>query len=281
MDLKDKFYLEKSRAKKILKNKSEEMMDKEKNIPKKTKTQKTTQKNPKEKEPIKKVKQTKTKEPVSADETATKTNIVEVKKTKKLIITPNQITILRILLIPIMVFFYFADFIPYCKIIAAGIFLIAAATDFIDGYLARKTGLITDMGKFLDPIADKLLVMSALVLVITDPVIIAEWYIWAGIIAIIILAREFLVSALRLVAASKNIVMAADKWGKYKTFFQDMALLNFMIIAFLLPQMSVTTTAFNIYLIISYILIFIATLLTIISGINYFVKNKAVLCEKK
>jgi len=244
-------------------------MNKEKNVPK---TQKAINKNSRKKELVEKEEQIKTKE------TAGK---ITTRNIEKLIITPNQITVLRILLIPIIIFFYFADFIPYCKIIAAGIFLIAAATDFVDGYLARKTGLITNMGKFLDPIADKLLVMSVLILVITDSVIIAEWGIWAGIIAIIILAREFLVSALRLVAASNGIVMAADKWGKYKTFFQDIALLNFMIIAFLLPQMSIATTAFNIYIIISYIFILIATLLTIISGVNYFVKNKAVLFEKK
>lgn len=213
---------------------------------------------------------------------STETNVLPTKNRKRrTFITPNQITILRILLIPFMVFFYLSEFIPYSKLIAVVIFIMAAITDFIDGKLARKTGMITDMGKFLDPIADKLLVMSALILVITDSIIIAEWAVWATIIAIIILAREFLVSALRLVAASKNIVMAADNWGKYKTFFQDIALMNFMFIAFLLPKVDILTVAFNIYLIFSYILILIATLLTIISGVNYFIKNGSVLSSKK
>ncbi|MDD2445240.1 MAG: CDP-diacylglycerol--glycerol-3-phosphate 3-phosphatidyltransferase [Clostridia bacterium] len=195
--------------------------------------------------------------------------------------TPNQITLIRIFLVPFMIFFYLADFIPYGKLIAVIIFALAAITDFIDGKLARKTGKVTDLGKFLDPIADKVLVMSALILVVTSQMIVSMWGTWAAIIAIIIIAREFLVSLLRQVAASKNIILSADNWGKYKAFLQDLAIPAFMLLVFFVNYNILTGTWLMAYIYFCYLLIAVATLLTIISGINYFIKNKHVFCEGK
>lgn len=190
--------------------------------------------------------------------------------------TPNQLTLIRIFLVPFMIFFYLSDFIPYGKLIAVVIFALAAITDFFDGKLARKTGQITDLGKFLDPIADKILILGALVLVLTDKMIIAEWGVYAAVIAFIILGREFLVTALRQFAASKNVIMAADNWGKYKAFMQDLALPAFMLLSFFNQYSILSEAELFAFEYICFVLIITATLLTIISGINYFVKNKFV-----
>jgi len=193
--------------------------------------------------------------------------------------TPNKITLSRIFLIPIMVFLYLATFIPFGKMIATAVFILAACTDFIDGHIARKYNLVTDLGKFLDPIADKLLTMSALLLVVCDFTIPVPYGV---IIAMIILGRELIISAFRQVAATKNFVMAADKWGKLKTLVQDIALPALMILALFYSELwFVGTTFLAVYEIICYVLIGLATVLTIISGVNYIVKNWAVLKDKK
>lgn len=193
--------------------------------------------------------------------------------------TPNQITLIRIFLVPFMIFFYLADFILYGKLIAVIIFAFAAITDFIDGRLARKTGQITDMGKFLDPIADKLLILGALVLVITDALVVDNWAIYATVIAFIILAREFLVTGLRQIASSKGFVIVADNWGKYKAFMQDLALPAFMLWSFFKQYSILTEAGLSAFEYICFVLIITATLLTIISGVNYFVKNKIVFAK--
>lgn len=189
---------------------------------------------------------------------------------------PNKISLTRILLLPVIIFFYLATFIPCNYLIAAIIFTIAATTDFIDGYIARKYNMVTNLGKFLDPIADKLIVMAALILVTCDGTIPAPY----GIIAtIIILSREFIISAFRQVAATKGIVMAADKWGKYKTLFTDISLPLLMLLAQVMASGWLSGTGLLVFQIINYVLIGVAVLLTIISGINYIVKNKQVLME--
>ena len=145
---------------------------------------------------------------------------------------PNRLTMLRIILIPFMMFFYLASFIPFGigKIVALVIFIVAALTDLLDGKIARKRNLVTDLGKFLDPIADKLLTSAVLFMLIVDGTIPAPY----GVIVVtIIIAREFMVSALRLIAASKGTVLAADIWGKTKTFVQMIAIPVCMIIPFL------------------------------------------------
>lgn len=191
---------------------------------------------------------------------------------------PNKITLIRIILIPIMVFLYLATFIPYGKIIALAVFILAACTDFLDGMIARKYGLVTNLGKFLDPIADKLLTAGALLLVVCDMTIPAPYGV---IIAIIILGRELIISAFRQVAATKNFVMAADKWGKVKTIFQDIALPALFFLSLIYQYSWFSQIFVFVYEIICYVLIGIATLLTIISGLNYLIKNWKVLKEDK
>lgn len=186
--------------------------------------------------------------------------------------TPNKITLTRIILIPLMIFFYLASpFIPYSKIIALGILVIASCTDFVDGMIARKYNLVTDLGKFLDPIADKLLVSSALLLVCCDGTIPAPYGVLA---AIIIIGRELIISAFRQIAATKNFVMAADKWGKLKTIFQDISLPALFLLSFFkTANIEINATFMTVFEIVNWVLLGIAVLLTIVSMLNYLIKN--------
>lgn len=185
---------------------------------------------------------------------------------------PNKITITRIFLIPVILFLYLAPFVPYGKLIATVIFVIATTTDFIDGYIARSRNMVTTLGKFLDPMADKLLAISMLVVLTAEGVFNP---LFMSIVTVIIVSRELVVSGLRQVAASKNVVIAADKWGKIKATFQDIAIPALMIVS----QMYLLQTSaqvIEVFEIIAYSFTVIATLLTIFSGINYVVKNKHV-----
>ncbi len=188
---------------------------------------------------------------------------------------PNRLTVLRIVLIPFMIFFYLADFIPYGigKLVALGIFIIASLTDMLDGQIARKRNLVTNLGKFLDPIADKILTSAVLFLIIADGTIPHPW---GAIVVTIIIAREFIVSALRLLVASKGTVLAADMWGKVKTVVQMIALPVCIVLAYLLTcGFDIPSIAILVVQIVAYVLLGLATLLTVISGINYLVKNKS------
>lgn len=169
----------------------------------------------------------------------------------------NQLTILRIIMIPFFIFLLLEgyDFGAFI------VFSLAAFTDFLDGYLARKYTLITNFGKFMDPLADKLLVTSALVCFVQLGLINA----W---VVIIILSREFIVSIFRAIAAAEGIVIAASWWGKAKTISQ-----MFMVIVLLLNNYPFEW----INVPMDQILIVLATVLTIISGYDYIVKNKQVL----
>ena len=187
---------------------------------------------------------------------------------------PNKLSLLRIFLIPVMLFFYLATFVPYGKIIAIVIFILASLTDFLDGKIARKYNLVTNLGKLLDPIADKLLVMSGLLLVVVDGTIPHPYGV---IIAIIIIGRELLISAFRQIAASQNVVMAADMFGKIKTFTQDIAIPLLFLVSFLTFDIAINQTALLVLQIVSYAGIGLATLFTILSGANYIIKNKNVL----
>ena len=183
---------------------------------------------------------------------------------------PNKLTILRICMIPLFVATFYITAIPYNYIISAVIFVLASATDFLDGYIARKYNLVTDFGKFLDPIADKVLVSTALiVLLVPINVFILPWY--ASIMVAVIIARELIISGFRLVAANKGIVISADKSGKIKTFFTDIAITYILVVA----QFGDSTLN-----LIGTILLAISTLLTIISGIECMVKNKQVIQSK-
>jgi CDP-diacylglycerol--glycerol-3-phosphate 3-phosphatidyltransferase len=172
----------------------------------------------------------------------------------------NKLTILRIVLIPIFIIVLLST-VPNKFIISAVIFIIASLTDFLDGYLARKKNLVTQLGKFMDPLADKLLVMSAL-LVFVELQLLPSW------IVFIILARELIVSIFRAVAASEGIVIAASWWGKFKTNSQ-MLLIILILVNPLIPG--------TIYPLLKNIMVFVATGLTVISGLDYLLKNQDVL----
>ena len=198
---------------------------------------------------------------------------------------PNKITLTRIFMIPVFIAVFFLDgVLPYNYVIAAAIFALAACTDFIDGYIARKYKLVTNLGKFLDPIADKVLVSTAMLLLLTlkdqlftvydrSPFVINVnlLYIIAAVCICVIMARELIISAFRQIAATRGLVMAADMLGKYKTTFQDVSI-------FLLILAVDTTNHVQLSLAwIGLVLFAVATILTVWSGISYVVKNKQVL----
>lgn len=171
----------------------------------------------------------------------------------------NRITVVRISMIPIFLGILMLD-MPYAKTIGAIIFAIAAGTDGIDGYLARSRKEVTNLGKFLDPLADKLLITAALIHLVEINQIPA----W---ITIIIVAREFAVTGLRGIAVEKGLVIAASNWGKIKTVSQVIA-----VVILLLHEFFEFLTPFP----LGQIAIYIATILTVISGIDYFAKAKGV-----
>ena len=203
---------------------------------------------------------------------------------------PNKITLSRILRIPLVIFFYLASFIPFGRLVAFLLFVIAACTDFLDGMIARKKNIITDLGKLLDPIADKCLVMATLILVVAWPIagglpIVSSNPNWVGVIgivgAVIILAREFIVSALRMIAASKGKVLKADQIGRVKTAFQDVALGGYLFYAFLVTEFALSKTLNAFFALLILALFAVSVVLTIVSGVHYLVKNKDVFLEKK
>lgn len=179
---------------------------------------------------------------------------------------PNKLTVFRVILIPFFVCFMLADiFGGIDKYIAVGIFIVASLTDLLDGKIARKYNLVTNFGKFMDPLADKLLVCSAMICLV-DLKLIPVW------VVLIIIAREFIISGFRLVASDNGIVIAASYWGKFKTTFQ---------------MLMVIVIIFNINLqlgwlnILGTILIYVALVLTVVSLIDYIAKNKDVLKDQK
>ena len=199
---------------------------------------------------------------------------------------PNKITVSRMCFIPLVLFFFLADFIPYGKLVAAVLFGVAALTD-IDGKIARKLNQVTDLGKFLDPIADKVLITAGLLLITAYPIagegisqpLPIVLPVWLGIVCVaLILSRELIVSAFRQIAASKNIILAADYTGKVKAVFQDITVFLYMIFAFMVAQfyLVIEGLAYTIINIVLLTLLVATTLLTVFSGLNYIVKNKQV-----
>ncbi|MCY6958241.1 CDP-diacylglycerol--glycerol-3-phosphate 3-phosphatidyltransferase [Clostridium brassicae] len=172
----------------------------------------------------------------------------------------NKLTILRIILIPGFLVFISLN-TTLGTIIAIVIFAAASFTDKLDGYIARSRNQVTKFGKFMDPLADKLLVTSALVSLVEHGVV-PTW------VAMIIIAREFAVTGLRAVAAAEGVVIAASWWGKIKTVSQMTAIIVALIKLIYSP-------AFIVY--ITYISLGICTVITIISGLDYFIKNKSAL----
>ena len=198
--------------------------------------------------------------------------------------TPNKITLSRLLLLPLIIFFYLADFIPFARLVSAVLFIVACLTDFLDGYLARKNNQVTTLGKFFDSIADKVLIMTGMILIIAVPIstgVAVVWPTWLGVVCIIImLAREFIISALRQIAASQGIVLAAEKSGKIKATIQYVSVSLYFIYAFILTDIvKIADMPNNVASIINFILMIIlcvATFLTIYSGVGYLIKNRKV-----
>ena len=191
---------------------------------------------------------------------------------------PNKLTILRIVMIPVFMAFFFLTMIPYNYFIAAIVFVLAAATDFLDGYIARKYHLVTNLGKFLDPIADKVLVSTALILMLTVDAILPPLF---SIAVAVILARELIVSGFRMVAASRGLVLAADKIGKVKTVFQDLAIFVLLAGYDFFGVFDSSPASVNPINVAGLVLLVIAAVLTIWSGVSYIVKNREVLKESE
>ena len=176
---------------------------------------------------------------------------------------PNKLTIVRVCLIP---FFVAALLFDHgnnytMRIVANVLFIIASLTDLFDGKIARKYNMVTNFGKFMDPLADKLLVCSALICLIELGQL-AAW------VVIVIISREFIISGFRLVASDNGVVIAASYWGKFKTTFQ---MIGVVLLIFNIPALSTLTT----------IIVWIALALTVISLVDYIVKNAGVLTEGK
>lgn len=200
---------------------------------------------------------------------------------------PNRLTILRVILIPFFIFFLLTDLCGQASPwIALAIFCVASFTDFLDGKIARKYNLVTNFGKFMDPLADKLLVCSALVCFV-ELNLLPSWFV------IIIIAREFIISGFRLIASDNGVVIAASWWGKFKTVFQMIVIIamlayqglgreiywkGFMLREKLDPWQTVDFTG---YTLVITLVSWIAFGLTVISLIDYIVKNKDVMKDNK
>lgn len=189
---------------------------------------------------------------------------------------PNKLTISRILLIPIFILLLSLPVdlgawniggseLPIMHFIAALLFIFASATDWIDGYIARKYNLITNLGKFLDPLADKLLVSAALIMLVQLELA-AAW------IVIVIISREFAVTGLRLVAAGEGIVLAAGQMGKLKTATQMIAIILLLLHNYPFSYLNLSVGSIMLYL---------ALFFTVVSGVDYFIKNKHVMRDAK
>lgn len=174
---------------------------------------------------------------------------------------PNKLTVMRVILIPFFVaaLLYDNGSSQTMRVVANVIFIVASLTDLFDGKIARKYNLVTNFGKFMDPLADKLLVCSALICLIQ----LGQLPAW---VVIIIISREFIISGFRLVAADNGIVIAASYWGKFKTVFQMTAV---VLLIFNIPPLSVLTSA----------VLWIAVILTVVSLVDYVAKNIKVLTE--
>ena len=191
---------------------------------------------------------------------------------------PNKLTLVRIILIPVMIILFYIPWfsenfiflgVSYLYFIELLIFSIASLTDFLDGYIARKYNLVTTFGKFLDPLADKMLVFSSMaILMLNHSGVIPNGPLvpmWCFVVMII---REFMVSGIRMLVAQKGVVIAAGKLGKWKTFVTMIAIMVLFL-----------SGIHEVVIWIGQILIYISCLLTILSGIEYFYKSRSVIFE--
>lgn len=180
---------------------------------------------------------------------------------------PNKLSLFRVVLVPVLVVFYYLGSRQIYGVTESNIydfflmpiFVVASLTDFLDGYIARSRNLVTVFGKFIDPLADKLIVMAAL-LVLVDAGVVAMW------IPVVILSREFIVTGIRLVAVSEGNVIAASNLGKYKTASTMIALVILLALPYFPTLEWLKMTGM--------VILYVGTALTIISGVDYFNKNK-------
>lgn len=196
---------------------------------------------------------------------------------------PNKLTLTRIILIPFFIVAFYGLYFTGHYFVSLGIFAIASITDFFDGYIARKYNMVTDLGKFLDPIADKVLVLTGLIVLLADPnstnvfTQIGTWgLILGGVGVSVIMAREMTVSSLRMMAAKKGVVLAAEKIGKVKTFFTDVTII---VLLFTGDMLVLAPSVGKILDYVGLACFGISVILTVISGVSYLVKNKEVFVE--
>ena len=175
---------------------------------------------------------------------------------------PNKLSIARVLCIPVIVALLYFIQDETCRMIAGFLFIIASLTDLLDGHIARKYNLVTDFGKFIDPVADKLLVLTTLVMLVRSR------YMEAWVL-IVILCRELAVDGLRMVAVGQGKVIAAGPLGKWKTTFQMITIVCIILL---------NQGCFSVWY--TFALTVVSVVLTLLSGVDYFVRNRAVLAEK-
>ncbi len=173
----------------------------------------------------------------------------------------NKLTVFRMVLIPFFLLFFLTDFTPYNRLISLIIFIVATITDKLDGTIAKRTGTVTNFGKFMDPMADKLLVCSSIICLCACE----EIPVWA---VIVIIAREFAISGIRQIAADNGVAIAASKWGKAKTVVQ-MIMIIVLLCDGVIPKIS--------FGILPEILIYLSVVLTVVSLVEYIVKNRKVI----
>ncbi len=192
---------------------------------------------------------------------------------------PNKLSVLRLLLIPVIMVTFYVNF-PYHYVVSCALFGFAACTDFLDGHIARKYNLVTDLGKFLDSSADKVLVLTTLILLLDAGFITGDVLpsFIGGLCIAVILAREILISCLRMVTAAKGIVMAADKLGKIKTILQDVSIVFFLLagefgksgtIYSAIKDGALANILHNVIFFIGLGLFVLAIIMTVVSGVHY------------
>jgi len=200
---------------------------------------------------------------------------------------PNKLTVLRIIMIPLFLVFFFCPMIAHSYFWAFLTFAVASITDMLDGMIARKYNLVTDFGKLMDPLADKLLTIAAFVCLLS---------MWQGgmrvaglVCLIVIISREFAVTSMRLVAAEKGLILAADKWGKLKTIAQMIwicqALLRLSLVSSIFgvgaeSDMRIIPMWIGIWAAADLVLFAILMILTVGSGLNYIIKNRSLFAQK-
>ena len=180
---------------------------------------------------------------------------------------PNKLTILRIVMVPFFVFFLLADFVPHRYLFALLLFCAASYTDHLDGKIARRDHLVTNFGKLMDPLADKILVMSALICLV-------KLDLASTVCVILIMLREFSVTSIRLLAVEQGRVIAANNWGKAKTVSQMVAIILILLMQYVCTWNPSALGACNT---IGQVLVWVTALLSVISGIIYFKDNADVL----